>query len=273
MTQEDIFDLSPDENFNSFNPPADFNPNDQDLDAPLESGVIRTDPREFPTMEALARTSEELAAQPARVRIATLLDNMKPSRRLLISVMARCEDPASNCEIIRYISEFQINEKSVFSPDTILHHLHRSGALERLTEDGSPYDDLDFEPETVIVDGVTYLEPKTPPEIFWHTTDEGSEIVKGDCPAKRLEALFENEIPYHHIYRIILEHAKSSTGALEKTLAPLVNNDPALQKPRMYAPRFIERLAENNAVIWHNGAWRITELGEKALSKLSETTD
>ncbi len=273
MAQEDIFDLSPDEGYDSFNPLADFNPDEQDFDAPLESGIIRADPREFPTMEALAQTSEELAAQPARVRIATLLDNMKPSRRLLISVMARCEEPVSNSEAIRYIGEFQENEKSIFSPDTILHHLHRAGALERLTEDGAFYEDLDLEPETVVVDGVAYLEPKTPPEIFWHTTAEGSEVVEGNRPAERLEALFENEPAYHHIYRIVLEHAKSDAGALEKTLAPLVNDDPALQKPRMYVPRFIDRLAENDAIAWRVGAWRITELGERALAELEETTE
>lgn len=269
MAQEDIFDLSPDEGFDSFNPLADFNPDDQDFDAPLESGVVRVDPREFPTMEALAQTSEELASQPTRVRIATLFENMKPSRRLLISVLARCEEPLSNTEAIAMISEFQENEKSIFSPDTILHHLHRAGALERLTEDGAFYEDLDLEPETVVVDGVAYLEPKTPPEIFWHTTAEGSEVVEGNRPAERLAILFENEPSYLHIYRTVLEHAQSDAGALEKTLGPLVNADPALQKPRMYVPRFIERLAENDAIAWRNGAWRITELGSQALADLS----
>ncbi len=273
MAQESIFDLSPEEGYDSFNPLADFNPDDQDFDAPLESGVIRADPREFPTMEALAQTSEELATQPARVRIATLLDNMKPSRRLLISVMAHCEDPVSNTDAIRFIQEFQENEKSIFSADTILHHLHRSGALERLTEDGAFYEDLNLEPETVIVDGVAYLEPSTPPEIFWHTTAEGSEVVEADKPAERLTALFAAEPSYRHIYRVVLEHAQSEEGALEKTLGPLVNGDPALQNPRMYVPRFIDRLAENGAIAWSDSAWRITDLGEKALCNLAAETN
>lgn len=270
MTQDDTFDLSPEEEFDSFDPLADFDPADDDYDAPLESGVVRVDPQEFPTMEALAQTTEELACQPAPVRIATLLDNMQPSRKLLISVMGKCLEPCPNTEVLAFIADYQRNAKSIFTPDIIMAHLHRAGAVERLCEDGSSYEDLSLEPASVVVDGVEYLEPVEPPEIFWRTTPDGAEVVEGDRPAERLFGLLDTEPQYRAIYRTVLEQAAAAEGATEKQISALVNGDPVLEKPRMYAPRFISKLFECDALTWEDKRWHITELGRQALANLSD---
>lgn len=270
MTQNDFFDLSLEEDPDSFDPLSGFDSDEDDFDAPLESGIIRVDPKEFPTMEALAETSRELEQQPASVRIATLFDNMQPSRLLLLSIMSSCQTPCSNTDLVAQIARYQENERSIFSPDTILHHLHRAGALERQTEDGERYEDLDLEPKAVLIDGVEYLEPVEAPEIFWYTTSEGAEVLAANKPAERLRSLIESEPQYWHIYEAVLRAAAGDSGATQKALSPKIDSDPALQKPRMYVPRFLDKLANAEALIWENGAWRITALGKEALDLITK---
>lgn len=269
MTTGDFFDLSLEEDYGTFDPLADFGPSEDDLDAPIESGVIRAEPKEFPTAEALAQASESLASQPAAVRIATLLDNMQPSRKLLFALMERCATPQANGEITAFITELQRNSKSVFTPDLVLHHLHRAGALERLCEDGSSYEDLDLEPKVIVENGIEYLEPVAPPEIYWHTTADGAAALAGNRPADRLAWQLESEPQYRHLFRAVLEAAAGEDGTSEKEIAALIGGDPVLEKPRMYPQRFIGKLNECDAVKWEAKRWRITDLGRAALAEMN----
>ncbi len=268
MTQDDFFDLSLEEESNSFNPLSDLNI-DEDIDAPLESGIMRPDPKEFPTAEALAQSSEQLAQQPAAIRIATLFDNMQPSRKLLLDVMERCLDPQPNEDMIAFIDDYQQNIKSIFTPNLILHHLNRAGALERQTEDGADYEALDLEPTTVVIDGIEYLESSTPPKIYWHTTADGAAVLEKNHPADRLNELIGNEPQYRDIFKTVLEHADRPEGASEKELGLLLNNEPILQKPRMYAQRFLSKLNDCDALVWQDHRWRITDIGRAALASLT----
>lgn len=269
MTQDDFFDLSLEEDFDSFDPLSDFSVDEDETDIPLESGIMRPEPKEFPTAEALAQETEQMAAQPPEVRIAALFDNMQPSRKLLLTVLDRCLEPQANDDVVEAIADYQRNAKSVFTPDLILHHLHRAGALERLTEEGEDYEALDLEPKTVVIDGVEYLESTTPPEIWWHTTPEGAEVVEGDRPADRLSGLIDSEPQYHAIFKTVLEYAARPEGTSEKELGNLLNNEPVLQNPRMYAQRFIGKLNECEALVWRDRRWHITDLGNEALTSLS----
>lgn len=269
MTTDDFFDLSLEEDYGTFDPLADFGPSEDDLDAPIESGVIRAEPKEFPSAEALAQTSESLAAQPAAMRIATLLDNMQPSRKLLFALMDRCTAPQANEDVTAFIAEFQRHAKSVFTPDLILHHLHRAGALERLCEDGSSYESLNLEPSVVVEDGVEYLAPVAPPEIYWHTTADGQAALAGNRPADRLAWQLESEPQYRHLFRAVLEAAAAEDGTSEKEVAALIGDDPALEKPRMYPQRFIGKLNECDAVKWEGKRWRITDLGRAVLAEMN----
>ena len=273
MTQDDFFDLSLEEDFDSFNPLSDFDVDDDDTDIPLESGIMRPEPKEFPTADALVQSTEQMAAQPAAVRIATLFDNMQPSRKLLLLVMERCLEPQSNEAIVEIITDYMRNAKSIFTPELILHHLHRAGALERLTEEGDDYEELDLEPKTVVIDGVEYLESTMPPEIWWHTTPEGAEMVEGNRPADRLTGLIDSEPQYRTIFTTVLEYAARPEGTSEKELGNLLNNEPVLQKPRMYAQRFIGKLNECEALVWQDKRWRITDLGREALARLTAEED
>lgn len=106
MTQDDFFDLSLEEDFDSLNPLADFNPDeDDDFDSPIESGVIRTDPREFPTMEELAQRSSDYQQLPAAQRADTLFDNMKSFRKVLMAVLTACMESQPNEDLLQLVAK------------------------------------------------------------------------------------------------------------------------------------------------------------------------
>jgi hypothetical protein len=274
MSQDELFDLSPEESFDSFDPLADVDDVDEyDFDAPIESGVVRTDPAEFPDMDALAQISEDIAKQPAYMRIATLFENMKHYKKMLLAIMEKCMEPTSEANVLLFIEELSKVDKSTYAPEIILQHLFNAGALKRQTEDGQDYETLDFSPKTVIINGMEFLKPCTPPEIFWKTSKDGEDVVNANKPLENMKAIIIDEPQYRHIYKIVLEQAASENGATEKSLAPLVNDDPALQKPRMYAPRFIDKLSENSSVAWSERAWRITDTGKAVLAYIEELND
>ena len=273
MAQDDFFDLSLEENFDSFDPLFDVDDDTTDEDAPIESGAVRPDPKEFLNAQQLAEDTRRLEQQPAEVRIATLFDHMRPFRKTLLSTLAFCADePQPNSRVEAHIAVLQETNKSVYSADNLCMMMVRAGALTRLTEDGRPYEVVEatLEPKTVIIDGVEYLEPVTPPEIYWLTTPEGKAALEADRPADRLRALLESEPQYRHLYRLWLTFADTPAGANQKDLSRVIDNDPAVQRPRMYAMRFGEKLAENEALEWRDRAWHITDLGRQALELLDE---
>ncbi len=276
MTEEVRFDLTPEESFDDFEALWETQANDDeifDYDAPAESGIIRADPEEFPTMAELADISAAIDALPAEQRIEILFDNMSTQRKLLLAILAQCETPQDNEELTAFIAQLQETNRSIFTPDGVLHHLHRAGALARQTAEGEDYETVDLSPRTVTDEfGVEFLEATEPPAIYWVTTPEGAAVVAENKPAEGLQTLLAEESQYAHIYRIVLENAAVGNGTTEKLLGPIVNNDPALKSPRMYVPRFFDKLDYYSAIAWNGQAWAITDLGREALEGLRQAT-
>jgi hypothetical protein len=267
---EDFFDLSLEEDVDSFDPLAEDGHEVEPEDAPAESGVVTADPREFPTNEQLAKDAEAQAQLPPEQRIATLFDHMQPYRQLLLDILRKAQQPVPNAEMKDAIAEWQQDDAGVYSPDNLCMMLVRAGALRRVTPDGEDYEELErtAEPEHVVVDGVEYLKPAVLPQICWLATPEGNAAVAGDVPEDRMRNLLESEPQYAHIYRIVLDEAGHDEGTSEKTLSKLIDHDPAVQKPRMYAMRFAGKLADAEAIVWRDGAWHITEVGKDAYDVL-----
>ncbi|ACV23291.1 Uncharacterised protein [Slackia heliotrinireducens] len=273
MTQDDFFDLTPVEDFDSYDPLADTEDEEFDLEAPAESGMFLVEPGEFPTVDELASQAEALQQAPAAQRIATLFDHMERSRKILLGILEMCDGQVQPNElVISRIEKLKANNKSVYTPDNMCMMLVRAGALRRVTQDGTDYEDIEdtLEPKRVVIDGVEYLEPVQAPQICWLTTPEGSQVVAADQPRARLRELLENEPQYRHVFRTVLEMCAPDGGTTQKALSAALDNDPALMHPRMYAMRFAERLAQNDALEWRDNAWRITDIGSEGLDIIAE---
>ena len=147
--------------------------------------------------------------------------------------------------------------------------LERCGALERVTFDGAPYDQVEIEPVEVERDGCVFLEPGEPPALYVRAVPEALEVLDGEEPLDKLTALFEEEAGYRHIYKRILELCATEGGASIGALHAGVNDDPALVEPRRLAPFFVDKLDRAGAVEWVD-AWKVTEVGAQALAMLEQ---
>lgn len=217
--------------------------------------------------DGAGQQDQQVKADPEE-RLAHLLDEMPARRPVLLAVLRRCVEPCTVDEIDAYVSELQAADRSVYGAASLCTLLEEAGGLELVTEDGTPFEELSSEPQTVVVDGVAYLEPRPVPERFWRTTDAGAAIAAQDDPDARLHELLDEEPQYAPIYERVLTMCLEDGGATTKVLADAVDKDPLVQEPRRWVQYFLKRLEDCEALVWGE-AWSTTELGERALEELA----
>ena len=124
----------------------------------------------------------------------------------------------------------------------------------------------------MVVDGVEYLEAAEPVEVFWRITEPGQAKLDSDKPTERLRSLLEEDAAYAVIYKRILTLCAAENGAATPVINGKVDNDPLVQKPRLYAPHFVDKLEQCDALEWRK-AWFTTETGKQGLEMLADVVD
>ena len=198
-------------------------------------------------------------------RTAELFEAMQPCRRELLGILRRCLEPALAEEAFAAADEVSGRHGRVYTSEALCGLLERSGALERLEEG-------DAGPRTVVVDGVEYLEAAEPVEVFWRITEPGQAKLDSDKPTERLRSLLEEDAAYAVIYKRILTLCAAENGAATPVINGKVDNDPLVQKPRLYAPHFVDKLEQCDALEWRK-AWFTTETGKQGLEMLTDVVD
>lgn len=219
------------------------------------------------TPEDAVYPEKKIDTRPAEERIADLLKSMAPRRKILLSTLVLCEEPQPVASINKFIDSKQSDNFSVFSAGNLCSLLEEAGALERITAEGEPAEDIDPEPKTVVIDGVEYLEPGEAVEVFWVATEAGLAAVAADKPLERLQALFADDEQYLPIYKHILTLCAQEDGATVGAINKDVDSHDLVQNPRLYAPHFIDKLEKCDAVEWQKN-WKTTEIGQSALELL-----
>lgn len=199
--------------------------------------------------------------RPAEVRVAELFDRMKPRRKILLGVLAFCGEPVTVDELNAHVAELQASQRSVFDGPALTALLERAGAIAKV--EGTE----EQEPQTVVVDGVEYLEPAAKVEVRYQVTPAGAAVLEADNPVGRLDAALEKEAIYKPIYLRILKACGEEGGKSAKELGALVDSDPLLQSPRLWAAHFFNILGECDALVW-DGTWKTTDLGWDAVETL-----
>ena len=207
---------------------------------------------------------------PAKQRIERLFERLATRRRVMLGMLRFLQEPHNPTELNQLVDELQKHDYSMFKGNNYADLLEEAGAIERLNEDGTPFD-KDFEqiPDIIEVDGVPYLKPVRGRRILWHNTPEGQAYLDADRPEDRMHDLFAEDTRYLHIYRQILTLCAGEDGTTMATITPIADDDPVTVKPRLYAPHFVDMLERCEAIIW-DGRWRITELGRKGLALLAD---
>ena len=252
-----------------YDPLADIDfEGDEEVDFPVGDGS-NLKQAEHPEVQPVPAHDTRLAT----VRTAELFGHMAARRKTLLAILRQCRDKQPVREVADFICDLKTRDHSVYSANDFCMLLERAGAIERVGEDGQSYEEVELEPKTVVVDGVEYLEPQTPPPAFWVTTQAGLEVLAADDPEGRTEKLFEEEGDYLPIFKRILTLCSAGAGATAKQIAKTCDADPLLQKPRYYSSRFVEKLNQCDALIWGGKAWELTEVGREALTQLEHVND
>ncbi|MBM7000814.1 hypothetical protein I3I95_11925 [bacterium] len=267
----DLDDFSQD----AFDPLADegFDP-DEDVDFPVADGS------NLQLAETKSRLSAQAAAEcpenndrPAAERIQELFREMGKRRRTLLGILDYCRTMRPVLEVADHITELKKYDRSVYSPTDFCSLLQRAGAIERVDADGNHYVEESLEPEVVMVDGVQYLEPRTPAPAYWRTTEDGIAALDADDPVAATRALFEEDGSYLPIYRRVLTMCARPGGATARDLSRAIDGDPLVQSPRLYSSHFVEKLNVSEALAWGDRVWVITDAGREALEALADVDD
>ncbi len=210
--------------------------------------------------------------KPAEERTADLIKSMGSQRKTLLGILSFCAEAQPVSEVNALVEKLKEHNYSVYSAADLCTLLETAGALERVTADGADAESAETEPRVVVVDGVEYLEAACAPQTFWLTTDAGKAAVEADKPLDRLHDLLESDGAYRVIYQRILNLCSAEGGVTTKEINAAVDDDPLVQKPRYYAPRFVDKLEKCDALVWE-GTWKITEVGKRALEILADVED
>ena len=95
------------------------------------------------------------------------------------------------------------------------------------------------------------------------------QLLRGE---EQLRALLDEDAAYAPIYQRILRLCAADGGTTTPTINNAVDHDPLVQKPRFYAPHFVDRLEKCDALAWRK-AWCITDIGRAGLDMLADVVD
>ena len=93
----------------------------------------------------------------AGILLTAILTIRRVRGALLLGILAACAEPQPASAVSARVDELQENNFSVYSAANLCSLLEKAGAIERVTAEGEPAEDIEVEPQTVVVDGVEYL--------------------------------------------------------------------------------------------------------------------
>lgn len=240
---------------------------DDDDDEVLDGFGYAPVPRVFPSND-----EDDANELPPVERVERLFQGMVPHRLTLVGILMLCDAPTSHEDIEAYVLKVAGSRPTVFNAATYVRMLVEAGALQKVTEDGAPYDSIDLSPVEVERDGQRYLEPVEPPAEFWRATDAGLEVAAPYRPQDLLPQLFKDEERFVPVFERILEMCDAAGGAPIDAIKAAVNGDPILIEARKTAQFLIDYLERAGALTYNKG-WTTTQHGSDALKALKSRED
>lgn len=267
MTMTDrMIDTPLDDDLDLFEDGCDYDPLDEveekDADEKAETFGYKGSPDE---VEQTAPVTKQQV--PARERIERLFADMPPFKRWFITILDACRTAQAAPQIEELVNGLVRKRQCVYSAASFCTMLEEAGALEKLTVDGTPYEEVEPQLVEVEEDGKKFLRPTPPPEVMWKTTPAGLDALADDNPLGELEYIVdEQEQAYAGVFQEILGMCDGDGSSIDQ-IKRQVNSNPALDYPKKTAQFFMDYLDRNGAIEW-DGTWKITEVGRNLLEHL-----
>lgn len=245
--------------------PGVFLPNTEGI-----TEFLPPDPARAPEIpNALEQGTSAYAARPAEERTRELFAYMNPHRQVLLGILEAALEPRPDEQLREAADKLREHKFSVYSAANLCSMLEKAGALERATEDGTPYANYVPRPDVVVVDGEEFYQPSKPPAVWWHTSEAGRRAVEANRPLERAERQFEREPELLPLYKRVLTWTSREEGATMTQLSGAVDSDPLISEPRrFFVQHFVEALERCECIVWQKTVWKTTEVGRRALEEL-----
>lgn len=197
----------------------------------------------------------------AREALLALMDRNPARRPVMLAILERCEGGATASELSAYVDELQKDNRSVYAPMTLARMLERAGGLVLdVPETTEQHEDVEG--------GVEYLEIKERVDPVWTSTDAGmgvfAELSQG---AAFRDIVLHRDARYLEVYKAVMDALHEKPRA-KGEIDELVDGFAIVADPRRFGGHFIDILERVDAIAWKDGAWTLSELGEKMLQEL-----
>jgi hypothetical protein len=262
LSPQEEFDLSLDTTIIGYDPLADSKDKDDG------SGELGGQQKPLAGYQARVHKASASDNRSTAQRIEDLFVALAPRRRVLLAILRSLDTPKHSDALQQSVDELQANDLSVYSGYNFSLLLEEAGAIQKVHEDGSLFDEnAEQLPDIVEVDGVRFFKPTDGKQVFWLVTDDGRTYIEADDPFGRLAGLIAGEPQYQTVYQSLLEFCDNESGRSVKELEELIDDDPLVQNPRKYFSYFTKMLEDCDALLWAK-KWHTTELGKRGLKLL-----
>ncbi len=151
-------------------------------------------------------------------------------RNILHRLLAFCVTPCSAGQMREKLLSFPEMATALHSPEAVAAWMIADGGIEAISPDEE--------------------------DTLWQTTEAGRKVVEQHGASARLMQLLANEPHYLEIYKQVLAFCQTPRTMGE--IDHLLQDNPALENPKVYASYFIDRLEAAGGLEWE-GKWRTSE--------------
>lgn len=231
-------------------------------------------PSEIPSIIADIEVESPYAEDDPARPVDDLIKRMLPQREFLMAILRASAQRPTMDEIKAVYDEIWEFRPTVFSAYDLCVLLEETGAIERVTSDGKPYDMASVDPIVVEDEktGAVYYQANEPTDMHWSLLPAGQTILDDDDPVARAEGFFEADENLKPLFKRVLTLCDCEEGADIEALNDAVNYDDLVWEPRLYAPFFVDRMEKADAIAW-KGSWKLTEAGRDILALLDDVED
>ncbi len=190
---------------------------------------------------------ETMEAQNTEAAVATIaqLFHAEPGcEAALYQLLVICQTEQPLTEVVRKVGALPVMKTALQTAQALVARMVQAGGIELVEKQ-----------EAVIGANAERL-------LTYRTTKAGNQVIVRQSPSRRLLTLLLDDAKYRSIYELVLR-----TCEVPKTkdeIEAVLNGNPLLEHPRLYASYFLETLEKAAGLEW-NTKWQTTEAGKALL--------
>ncbi len=191
-------------------------------------------------------------------------------RPVLLGIVNEARDGLGASKLYELVERYEADNKSVYDPVSYCRMLERAGAIKQ--QEVEEPEEAESQPldEGAATYGIEYMTIDQDFEPTWQATEEGLaayEILISGNEAR--EKLFGEDFKYAEVYLALMDKLAQG-GEKKDVLVDIAEQYEVTKDPVKLGNYFIDVLEAKCVITWHDGAWRLTDLGNTIRKELTD---